>query len=87
MRTDKPLQTAVGLGLLITGLGFYVAHMIRHPAVTSLDGDVKIALGIAGVGLLLLPFDFTNVRAVASRRASGLFKAPSGVDGPKSGDS
>ena len=81
------LQQIVGLLLLIVGLGLYVHHVIKHPGESG-GFDVKAALAIAGVGLLLLPFDFSNVRevaVVAGKRASGMFKAVSGGDGSKPG--
>lgn len=55
------LQTAVGLGLLAVGTSIFAFHTIRHGG--SGGFDVKAALVIAGVGLLLLPFEFGNIRA------------------------
>lgn len=77
-RRISRLQTVVGLLLLIVGLGLYVFHVVQHPDESG-GFDVKAALGIGAVGLLLLPFDFTNVRTVASaagKRVSGVFRAP-----------
>lgn len=87
MKPDRPLKTVVGLLLLVVGLALYGVHLWQHRGVcVSLDGDVKIALGIGAVGLLLLPFDFRNLREVASRRFSGAVKTldTSGPNGPTS---
>ena len=54
------LQTGVGLGLLVIGTGIFAFHAIRHGGTGGFG--VKAALGVAGVGLLLLPFDYSKAR-------------------------
>lgn len=53
------LQTGVGLGLLVVGIGFYAFHLWKGG---PFDWDAKVALGFAGAGLLLLPFDLSTAR-------------------------
>lgn len=66
--TEKRLQTRTGLGLLAFGLAVYAFHLWQHRGAScgALDTDVKVALGIAAGGLLLLPFDFSNWREAAT---------------------
>lgn len=79
----RRLQTFFGLLLAVAGLSLIGAHFYWHrvQAACSLDGDVKVAVGLLLGGTLLLPFDFSNVRA-----AWADFRAPkTGSGGSPSG--
>ena len=71
------LQTGVGLALLAVGLGLYGLHL-WHAG--PFDWRAKVALGIAGAGLLLLPFEAGPLFNAALR-----WKRASGGDGKVSG--
>lgn len=58
MKFEKRVQLLVGIGLLAVGLSLFVADRAQ---------DEHVGLWIAGVGLLLLPLDFTNVREAWDR--------------------
>lgn len=61
---DKPLQTGFSITCLAISLFFLVLELWstrNDPNGMAWDWHTKITVGIGAIGLLLAPFNFTNV--------------------------
>lgn len=74
MIKNSPMQSGISLFLLVVGIGLYIYHVLTHPGAVGLDTEVKVALGIAGTGLLVAPIDLRHVREAVGRRLTGATK-------------